>query len=58
MTYTLTAVASDDGYPGNSLTYLWAFESLAGEGASAFLSSDAAPTTQFNVSEAASMSSP
>ena len=52
VTYTLTAVASDDGYPGNSLTYLWAFESLAGEGASAFLSSDAAPTTQFNVSEA------
>ena len=52
VTYTLTAVASDDGYPGNSLTYLWAFESLSGEGASAFLSSDAAPTTQFNVSEA------
>ena len=52
VTYTLTAVASDDGYPGDSLTYLWAFESLAGEGASAFLSSDAAPTTQFNVSEA------
>lgn len=52
VTYTLTAVASDDGYPGNSLTYLWAFESLAGEGASAFLSSDAAPTTQFNVSAA------
>ena len=52
VTYTLTAVASDDGYPGNRLTYLWAFESLAGEGASAFLSSDAAPTTQFNVSEA------
>ena len=52
VTYTLTAVASDDGHPGNSLTYLWAFESLAGEGASAFLSSDAAPTTQFNVSEA------
>ena len=52
VTYTLTAVASDDGYPGGSLTYLWAFESLAGEGASAFLSSDAAPTTQFNVSEA------
>ena len=47
VTYTLTAVASDDGYPGDSLTYLWAFE-----GASAFLSSDAAPTTQFNVSEA------
>ena len=52
VTYTLTAVASDDGYPGDSLTYRWAFESLAGEGASAFLSSDAAPTTQFNVSEA------
>ena len=52
VTYTLTAVASDDGYPDGSLTYLWAFESLAGEGASAFLSSDAAPTTQFNVSEA------
>lgn len=52
VTYTLTAVASDDGYPGDSLTYLWAFESLAGEGASAFLSSDAAPTTQFNVSAA------
>ena len=31
VTYTLTAVASDDGHPGNSLTYLWAFESLAGE---------------------------
>ena len=52
VTYTLTAVASDDGYPGGSLTYLWAFESLAGEGASAFLSSDTAPTTQFNVSAA------
>ena len=52
VTYTLTAVASDDGYPDGSLTYRWAFESLAGEGASAFLSSDAAPTTQFNVSEA------
>ena len=52
VTYTLSAIASDDGYPGDSLTYLWAFESLAGEGASAFLSSDAAPTTQFNVSEA------
>lgn len=52
VTYTLTAVASDDGYPGDSLTYRWAFESLAGEGASAFLSSDAAPTTQFYVSEA------
>lgn len=52
VTYTLTAVASDDGYPDGSLTYLWAFESLAGEGASAFLSSDAAPTTQFYVSEA------
>ena len=52
VTYTLTAVASDDGYPGDSLTYRWAFESLAGEGASAFLSSDAAPTTQFNVSAA------